>query len=88
MFSLPNPNPFRPSYQTVYACQRLEDDVCIIDVTSITGVVGMAPHEFVGVGHSHFMVEHPSLDIATFGVSYEGEGTQDDMVDNNDDHDE
>ena len=33
------------------------------------------------------MVERPGLDIATFGVSYEGDNTQDDMDDDDDNHD-
>ncbi|KIO09136.1 hypothetical protein M404DRAFT_132398 [Pisolithus tinctorius Marx 270] len=57
MFSPPSPTLFKLSYQTVYACQRLEDDVHVIDVTSITGVVGMALHRFPDVGYCYFMVE-------------------------------
>ena len=87
MFSLPDPNLFKMSYQTVYACQRLENNVRVVDITSITGVVGMAPHAFPGLGYRHFMVERPGLDIATFGVSYEGDNTQDDMDDDDDNHD-
>ncbi|KAI6142432.1 hypothetical protein BKA82DRAFT_3985166, partial [Pisolithus tinctorius] len=84
MFSPPSPTLFKLSYQTIYSCQCLEDDMCVINVTLITGVVGMALHRFPDVGYCYFMVERPGLDIATFGVSYEGEGIQDDMADDED----
>ncbi|KAL4061980.1 hypothetical protein J3A83DRAFT_4106881, partial [Scleroderma citrinum] len=85
MFSCPNPNLFKLSFWTVYACQCQEEDVCIIDVSLINGVVRMVPHEFLGIGHCYFMVEQPGLDIVTFGVPYEGEGMQEDMANDNDD---
>jgi len=85
VFSHPDPNLFKLSYRTVYACWRQEEDVRVIDVSTITGVVGMVPHDFTEIGRCHFMVERPGLDIATFGVPYEAEGAQDDMADDNDD---
>ncbi|KAI6141436.1 hypothetical protein BKA82DRAFT_3986292, partial [Pisolithus tinctorius] len=57
MFSPPNPTLFKLSYQTIYVCQCLEDNVHVIDVMSITGVVGMALHWFPDVGYCYFMVE-------------------------------
>ncbi|KAI6023091.1 hypothetical protein BKA83DRAFT_4053882 [Pisolithus microcarpus] len=86
MFSPPDPNLLKLSYHTVHACQHLEEDVRIIEVKSITGVVGMAPHQFPGLGYCYFMVERPGLDIATFGVPYEGEGAQDNIDDDEGDH--
>ncbi|KAI6020382.1 hypothetical protein BKA83DRAFT_4056343 [Pisolithus microcarpus] len=80
MFSPPDPSLLKLSYHTIHACQCLED-VRIIEVKLITGVVGMAPHQFPGLGYCYFMVEQPGLDITTFGVPYEGEGAQDDIDD-------
>ncbi|KIO01782.1 hypothetical protein M404DRAFT_149465, partial [Pisolithus tinctorius Marx 270] len=86
MFSSPDPNLLKLSYHTVQACQCQEEDVRVIDIKSITGVIGMVPHQFAGLGYRYFMVERPGLDIATFGVPYKGEGAQNDMDDDEDDH--
>ncbi|KAG2341727.1 hypothetical protein BDR05DRAFT_887771, partial [Suillus weaverae] len=51
----------------------------------ILGVVGMVPHKPTlpsGVTEDcYFMVEKPGLDIATFGILYEGHAAQDDQLD-------
>ncbi|KAI6018906.1 hypothetical protein BKA83DRAFT_4127454 [Pisolithus microcarpus] len=85
MFSPPDPNLLKLSYHTIHACQHQGEDVRVINVKSITGVVGMVPHRFPGLDCHYFVVEHPSLDITTFGVPYEGEGAQDEIDDDEDD---
>lgn len=87
MFLSPSSNLLKLLYQTVSACQCLEEDVHVINVISIAGIVGMALHQFLDVSDCNFIMEQPGLDIPTFGVSYEGEDTQDDMADD-EDHDD
>lgn len=85
MFSLPDKDLLDLSCHTVSSCQLEEDDIRVIDLKSILSVVGMIPHKPTlpsGVTEDrYFMVEKPGLDIATFGVPYEGHAAQDDQLD-------
>lgn len=85
MFSLPDQELLDLSCHTVSSCRHDEDDVRVIDLKSILSVVGMVPHRPTlpsGVTEDRFfMVEKPGLDIATFGVPYEGDAAQDDQYD-------
>ncbi|KAG1747771.1 uncharacterized protein EDB91DRAFT_1011614, partial [Suillus paluster] len=70
MFSLPDNDLLELSCHTVSSCRLEDDDVCVIDIKSILGVVGMVPHKPTlpsGVTEDrYFMVEKPGLDIAMF----------------------
>ncbi|KAG1771363.1 hypothetical protein EV702DRAFT_1201970 [Suillus placidus] len=85
MFSFPDNNLLELSCHTVSSCQLEDDDVRVIDIKSILGVVGMVPHKptlLSGVTEDcYFMVEKPGLDIVMFGVPYEGPAAQLDQLD-------
>ncbi|KAG2342178.1 hypothetical protein BDR05DRAFT_976597 [Suillus weaverae] len=86
MFSLPDQELLDLSCLTVSLCRHDEDDdVRVIDLKSILSVIGMVPHQPTlpsGVTEDRFfVVEKPGLDIATFGVPYEGDTAQDDQYD-------
>lgn len=85
IFSLPDNDLLDLFYHTVSSCRHEEDNICVIDIKSILGVVGMVPHKptlLSGVTEDrYFMVEKLGLDIATFGVPYEGHTAQDDQLD-------
>ncbi|KAG0702249.1 hypothetical protein DFH29DRAFT_763492, partial [Suillus ampliporus] len=70
MFSLPDNDLLELSCHTVSSCRLEDDDIRVIDIKSILGVVGMVPHKPTlpsGVTEDrYFMVERPGLDIATF----------------------
>ncbi|KAG1758726.1 hypothetical protein EDD22DRAFT_783533, partial [Suillus occidentalis] len=76
MYSHPDHELLNLSHHTVSSCTHLTEDVCVIDAKSITDVVGMVPHKPTlpsgSTENRYFLVEKPGLDIATFGLAYEG----------------
>ncbi|KAG2741861.1 hypothetical protein P692DRAFT_20879761 [Suillus brevipes Sb2] len=78
------------SFHAASSCKQIEGDIRVIDVKSITDVIGMVPHRPTlpsGVTEDrYFLVEKPGLDIATFGVAYEGPGADDDEDDEAEDN--
>ncbi|KAG1797247.1 hypothetical protein EV424DRAFT_1592168, partial [Suillus variegatus] len=74
MYSHPDRELLELSHHTVSSCRLLVEDVRIIDVKSITDVVGMVPHRPTlpsgTTEDRYFLVEKPGLDIATFGLAY------------------
>lgn len=94
MYSHPDRELLELSHHTVSSCRLLVEDVRIIDVKSITDVVGMVPHRPTlpsgTTEDRYFLVEKPGLDIATFGLAYEGPRANDeeaeDHIDDNEDN--
>ncbi|KAG1803113.1 uncharacterized protein BJ212DRAFT_1201251, partial [Suillus subaureus] len=70
MDSCPDCHLLKLSFHAVSSCKPIEDDIRIIDVKSITDVIGMVPHRPnlpSGVTEDRFLlVEKPGLDIVTF----------------------
>lgn len=90
MYSHPDHELLELSFHATSSCKQIEGDIRVIDVKSITDVVGMVPHRPTlpsGVTEDrYFLVEKPGLDIATFGVAYEGPGADDDEDDEAEDN--
>jgi hypothetical protein len=88
MYSCPDRDLLELSFHAVSSCKPIEDDIRVVDAKSITDVIGMVPHRPnlpSGVTEDRFfLVEKPGLDIATFGVAYEGAGEDDEAQDNDD----
>ncbi|KAG1831174.1 hypothetical protein F4604DRAFT_2023567 [Suillus subluteus] len=91
MYSHPDRDLLELSFHAVSSCKPVEDDIRVVDAKSITDVIGMVPHRPElpsGVTEDrYFLVEKPGLDIATFGVTYEGPaeaGDDDEAQDNGD----
>jgi hypothetical protein len=72
LYSLPDEDLLQLSLHTVASCTYEKDDIHVINVKSITGVIAMVPHCPClpsGVQEDrYFMVEKPGLDVATFGI--------------------
>ncbi|KAG1802426.1 hypothetical protein EV424DRAFT_1331454 [Suillus variegatus] len=90
MYSQPDADLLDLSFQAVSSCAYLEDDIRVVNIKSIKAVVGMVPHKPTlpsgVVENRFFLVEKPGLDIATFGVPYEGPGAQDDEDDDDEEN--
>jgi hypothetical protein len=90
MYSQPDTDLLDLSFQAVSSCAYLEDDIRVVNIKSIKAVVGMVPHTprlpSGVVENRFFLVEKPGLDIATFGVPYEGLGAQDDEDDDDEEN--
>ncbi|KAH7885734.1 hypothetical protein F5I97DRAFT_1829710 [Phlebopus sp. FC_14] len=73
LFSKPNKDLLKLSYQTVFAC-KLTKEFIAVDVKNILSVVVMIPHKFrLPLGQEedqYFMVEKPGLDVLNFDISY------------------
>lgn len=91
LFSLPDNELLELSSHVVASCAYYgDDDICVIDIKSITDVVAMVPHHprlpSGVVEDRFFMVEKPGLDVASFGIlpvddAVEGEGGDNDLDD-------
>ncbi|KAG0692739.1 hypothetical protein DFH29DRAFT_1008189 [Suillus ampliporus] len=85
LYSYPDHDLLELSFHAVSSCKHVQGDIRVIDVKSITNVIGMVPHRPTlpsGVTEDrYFLVEKPGLDIATFGVAYEGPGADDEDAD-------
>ena len=92
MFSKPNPELLKSSYQTVYSSRyQGEEALVVIDIKIILSLVAMVPYyrvqddgTIVGPGDEYFLVEKPYIDV----VSYRGETEADDEMVQSDGEDE